>query len=158
VARLLLEVLTSLLYPPLLHFSSIHAAIIQRGADVNSLDKHSATPLHKCCEHAHALSVSLLLSASANLNLREKVYGRLPLHSAARSGCEAAVLQLAHARADINATDAFARTALHESCWNPSAAHHYVRVFVPTTPFRFPFTPRRRLAEPSSSKAPTLQL
>jgi hypothetical protein len=111
-------------------FSRHLIAFFQRGAIVDALDKHSATPLHKCCEHAHASIVSLLIAASANLNSREKVYGRLPLHSAVRSGCLDAVVQLAQSRADINATDAFSRTALHESCWNASAAHHNVTIFI----------------------------
>ena len=110
---------------------------LQHRASVDVFDKHMATPLHKSCEYAHSRVVSLLLAASANLNSREKVNGRQPLHSAARSGCESAVIQLALARADINATDAYARTALHESCWNASSSHDAVSSCILSLTFFF---------------------
>jgi hypothetical protein len=108
-------------------FIHLHNRLHQHGADVDAADNTLATPLHKCCQFSHSAVVSLLLDVSASVNSREKINGRTPLHCAARSGCQAAILPLVLARADINAVDAYNRTALHESCWAASAAHVAVR-------------------------------
>lgn len=108
-------------------FGLLLTASLQHGASVDSRAKYSTTPLHHCCENSHPQVIPLLLDASANINAREKNHGRMPVHLAARSGCVDSVIQLALARADLNAPDAYSRTALHEACWAACTSHIAVR-------------------------------
>ena len=108
-------------------FGLVLTASLQHGASVDARAHHSATPLHHCCENSHPQGIPLLLDACANVNAREKNHGRMPVHLAARSGCVDAVIQLALARADLNAPDAYSRTALHEACWAACTSHIAVR-------------------------------
>jgi ankyrin repeat protein len=107
------------------HKTPLHAAaaeghlnvamlLLERGADMKSLDSFGRTPLHlaSCCGYAKV--VSLLIDRGADLDAEESKKGT-PLHLALRSGHKDTVQLLLDRGADANHPDNRGRTPLHLS-------------------------------------------
>lgn len=73
------------------------------------------TCLHAACQQGHADMVTMLLRTESDPNARTSC-GSTPLHLASACGCGAAVQALLDAHVDVDATDDFGDTALHEAC------------------------------------------
>lgn len=130
---------TPLHYAASLGYSEICAMLINKEADVHALDEKNCTPLHRAAKknsnkpnfdfafgeleaENYPKVVAVLLQNGASLTAREnepdrndsdKVYGRVPLHFAAKFGHVDIMAILLDSGADIEATDAIGRTALH---------------------------------------------
>jgi len=92
--------------------------LINKGANVNSVDADASTPLHLAAQSGNFDIVQLLLTNSADINAKTvagSYPGETPLHATAFSGdTQIAELLLANG-ADINATSQFGYTPLHRS-------------------------------------------
>ena len=85
---------------------------LSRGADPNTL-MGTVTPLHWAVMFGPEECVKMLLKAGADVNARDAVMGRPPLHYASIAGEEARVVQaLIDAGADVNAESPAGYTAL----------------------------------------------
>ncbi len=93
---------------------------LDRGADINAVDKDGRTPLHDAARARSRDAISLLVNIrllvnrGADINAVDKD-GRTPLHDAAQSGSEHAMWPLVDRGADINAVDKDGRTPLHDA-------------------------------------------
>ena len=94
---------------------TIAATLIAAGANVNATDIADETPLHWAAEYGHASIVSLLIAATASLNLKNKNEGRTPLYMAARNGHVFVVSMLIAAKASLDVQGAFGQTPLHQA-------------------------------------------
>ncbi|MFC2172624.1 ankyrin repeat domain-containing protein [Acidobacteriota bacterium] len=87
--------------------------LIERGADVNALERTMASPLHAASMGSGDVGVvRALISAGALVNASTK-YGRTPLHSARQAVAEVLLAE----GADVNARDGFERTPLHVAAY-----------------------------------------
>ena len=91
--------------------------LLEKGADVDAVNKYGRTPLHVAAFQGHLESVKLLLAANANPNAADK-YGITPLHATAFKGHVEIVKMLLAAGANVNAAK--------EDGWTPLlvAAHN----------------------------------
>ena len=94
---------------------TIAATLIAAGANVNATDFTDETPLHWAAEYGHASIVSLLIAATASLNLKNKFEGRTPLYMAARNGHVFVVSMLIAAKASLDVQGAYGQTPLHQA-------------------------------------------
>ena len=94
---------------------TIAATLIAAGANVNATDIVDETPLHWAAEYGHASIVSLLIAATASLNLKNKNEGRTPLYMAARNGHVFVVSMLIAAKASLDVQGAYGQTPLHQA-------------------------------------------
>ena len=94
---------------------TIAAALIAAGANVNATDIVGETPLHWAAEYGHASIVSLLIAATASLNLKNSGEGRTPLYMAARNGHVFVVSMLIAAKASLDVQGNFGQTPLHQA-------------------------------------------
>lgn len=105
-----------------LHLSARHGGagvsrvLIEKGADVNPVDKARETPLHWAAERGHAEVVRLLLEKGADPSARTSNFGETPLHSAARAGHFRAVREIIRGGADVMAKTWHGETPLHRAC------------------------------------------
>ncbi|QOJ78954.1 ankyrin repeat domain-containing protein [Infirmifilum lucidum] len=76
--------------------------LLDRGAHVNTRDKHGETPLHHAAWMGHLDVAELLLDRGAEVDARDN-YGSTPLHHAARGGRLKVVKLLLDRGADVNA-------------------------------------------------------
>ena len=105
-----------------LHYASQHGhlkvaqLLLEHGADVNSKDDRSVTPLHALSWGSGNLEVAqLLLERGADPNVRSSITGRIPLYVALEHGrLGLAQLLLKHG-ADPNTGDVYGKTLLHVS-------------------------------------------
>ena len=90
--------------------ASIVTLLMERGADINAVDKHGCTLLHSAASHGNEPVMSLLLEHGADVNTRN-VFGFTPLLCAR----EASIVKLLVKRggADINVVDKYGSTLLH---------------------------------------------
>ena len=88
--------------------------LIMAGAEVDSKDRSSYTPLHLACQSGNASVAKLLLGHKASLGARTK-YGRTPLHCAASGGDLQIMEMLLAKKADVNARDNSGETPLHRT-------------------------------------------
>ena len=91
--------------------------LLANGVDVNAVNRHGDTALHKAAGNGHAEVVALLVEHGAKVNVadHDDRYGYTPLHQAAFTGavgiCE---LLLSHG-ADVEALTNLGETALHSA-------------------------------------------
>lgn len=104
---------------PLLHIAAKGNAVnlarrlIEMGADINSRDPNSRTPLHIAAEHAKVTMIELLLANHADIQAVDNS-NRTPLHAALEWGkpAQAVVTILINAKVEVNAMDLLGTTAL----------------------------------------------
>ena len=94
---------------------TIAATLIAAGANVNATNFSRNTPLHFAAEDGHASIVSLLIAATASLDLKNSVEGRTPLYLSARNGHVFVVSMLIAAKASLDAQDKYGDTPLHQA-------------------------------------------
>ncbi len=92
------------------------AALLAKGADVNSKDKDGSTPLNRASYWGKKDVAELLLAKGADINTRDK-NGYTPLHEAARWGYKDVAELLLAKGADINAKNKDGWTPLHEAAY-----------------------------------------
>lgn len=89
--------------------------LVAAGADVNTLEYESRTPLRLAVDQCHLDCVRELLAAGADVNARDKD-GNTPLHYAAEVS-SGVLLELLAKGALIEARGHGGRTPLHEAAW-----------------------------------------
>ena len=94
---------------------TIAATLIAAGANVNAADFNDETPLHFAAEDGHASIVSLLIAATASLDLKNDGEGRTPLYLSARNGHVFVVSMLIAAKASLDVQDKYGDTPLHQA-------------------------------------------
>ena len=94
--------------------------LLSSGADANVMDETGASPLYLACERGKREIVELLLSHSANPNV--KGTNKYPMHAACRRQHYDLVTLLLECEADISVRDQHGKTALH--CVLESRYHH----------------------------------
>ncbi|MCZ6856006.1 MAG: ankyrin repeat domain-containing protein, partial [Gammaproteobacteria bacterium] len=112
---------------------------IERGDDVNAVDKRGFTPLHKAAIEGHEKIAQLLMSKGANVNTMTK-RGRTPLHIAVRSDQKAFAELLIAEGANIDAKDDAGSTPLDyaqdssvaEKVQIPNSSSIVVKLGIPT--------------------------
>ncbi|XP_032220659.1 transient receptor potential cation channel subfamily A member 1 isoform X2 [Nematostella vectensis] len=88
-------------------------SLLDKGADVNTRDKHGQTILHEAARSWGVDTARFLIQKGANINAPD-VYGRCPLHSACIADYPEMVQYLLDSGADVNAaTVTEDQTALH---------------------------------------------
>jgi ankyrin repeat protein/CHAT domain-containing protein len=93
---------------------SVSTALLQAGADPNIENNAGETPLHAAASEGHAQLVSVLLAYGANVNAKDKANLASPLHFAANSPDNLAVVRwLADHGADLNQQTVGGLTPLH---------------------------------------------
>ena len=119
---------------------------VEYGADVNTADDLSITPLMYCLicvtpirtrshrdvgnlkiKECIAVMDYLILSCGADVHIKT-LRNETLLHSAAR--CSDMVEYLANKDIDVNVRDDLQRTCLHRMCWEGSAKDHVIRMLV----------------------------
>ncbi|KAL7621867.1 hypothetical protein AAE478_007367 [Parahypoxylon ruwenzoriense] len=85
--------------------------LLNRGANIESLDQFGQTPMHTAAERGHAAIVQLLLDRGANIETKNK-NGETPLSLAAKSGHATIVELLLDRGANIETKDNNGRTLL----------------------------------------------
>lgn len=98
-----------------LHYCASSANInllLDRGADVNHVDKRGMTALHTACYLGASDLVSCLLERKPRLDLRDNIYGT-PLHCGVLSGSIDVVMALVENCATLNDADINGNTAVH---------------------------------------------
>ena len=94
----------------------IMKAAIERGADVDVVDRRQRTPLHAAVSSNSSEAIDLLVAAGANIEAQDAVEGSTPLHSAARKIKLEAMLTLLKHGANVHARDmVFQDTPLHSA-------------------------------------------
>jgi hypothetical protein len=83
---------------------SIHN-MLKCGQDIDTVNSHGETLLHRAVEHNDAVSVAALLHHGANPNRQNYPFKQTPLHLAARCDSPEILLALIKAGADVNACD-----------------------------------------------------
>jgi len=73
--------------------------LLEKGADVNAIDRTIRTPLHWASQNGHLETAQLLLEKGANVNTADKA-GLTPLHLASQNG-HVKVAQLLAAAQDL---------------------------------------------------------
>ena len=92
-------------------------AIIDHGVDVNATNKINETALIIACVNKDEGAISVLLNASADVNITDDAYDDSCLHKAVIQGCSTEVLQaIIDHGADIDATNNRNQTALTVAC------------------------------------------
>lgn len=87
--------------------------LIDKGNDVNVLDKDGKSPLYYCQSEETA---KMLINAGAEVN-RPSVLGKTPLHYACISNATPAVVEvLLRSEAEVNAEDKFGNTPFLNAC------------------------------------------
>jgi hypothetical protein len=92
--------------------STMAKVFIKAGANVNTKDKDSETPLHNAAVKGRTGVARVLLDAGADVNARDED-GLTPLHTAAVWGHVELARMLIAAGADVNARDRTNETPLH---------------------------------------------
>ena len=90
--------------------------LLDKGADINSVDKDGWTPLHTAVKYRSKDVVQLLLDRHADVKTTSSD-GRTPLHLAAQYDNDDATRLLIGKGAAIEATDSLFCTALHVAAW-----------------------------------------
>jgi ankyrin repeat protein len=83
--------------------------LLDRGANVNTLDAQHPTPLHEASERGPLDVVQQLIDRGADINARNQHQGATPLHEASWSGKLAIIRLLIERGADVNSRDACAQ-------------------------------------------------
>jgi len=86
--------------------------LLAKGADINSKNNDSQTPLHFGSYNGETQLVKLLISKGAELNAKDS-YGFTPLHNAASNGNKEAAEYLISKGAGINSRTSHGSTPLH---------------------------------------------
>jgi ankyrin repeat protein len=104
------------------HTGTVGVLVAQR-ADVNALNKHGLTPLHKAASGDKDCPelCEILLKHGASINAMEKD-GDQPLHVTCYSGHTRTVGVLVAQRADVNALDKHGLTPLHRAACGQAAS------------------------------------
>ncbi|MDX5495776.1 MAG: ankyrin repeat domain-containing protein [Wolbachia endosymbiont of Nomada marshamella] len=88
-------------------------ALIERGIDINTVDKDGLTPLHEAAGSGHVEVVNALIKKGANVKAVDK-YGNTPLHLAASHYSDEGIVKaLIENGADVNAKNQDRCTPLH---------------------------------------------
>jgi ankyrin repeat protein len=94
--------------------------LLEKGCDVDAVDRDGDTPLHSAVATGQADALSVLLEAKANPRAVNKMKAT-PLHYAAAASQIACMQVLLRAHPDIlELPDGAQRTVLHESAWQGS--------------------------------------
>ena len=80
---------------------------------MNAKDRDAFTPLHLATQLAHGDVAELLIQHGAELNAKEKSWGKTPLHFVSQFGPESMAALLIEKGADISARDNLKLTPLH---------------------------------------------
>jgi len=83
------------------------------GTDVNSYDDNGMTALHIAAKTGDFDTINILLKHGANVNIRSKKDGTVPLHYTVFSNCPNIVALFNKSNAEMNALDSNGQTALH---------------------------------------------
>jgi ankyrin repeat protein len=97
--------------------------MLAKGVDVNMKDRHGFTPLGDAASRGNGKIIELLLANGADVNTKDNVFGRTPLHCAidgpkspsdiaAASPKKKVVELLLTSGADVNAEDSYGDTPL----------------------------------------------
>jgi ankyrin repeat protein len=98
---------------------SIHN-MLKCGQDIDTVNSHGETLLHRAVEHNDAVSVAALLHHGANPNRQNYPFKQTPLHYAAIYDNPTILLALIKAGANVNARDQYGETPLHYAAGSAS--------------------------------------
>lgn len=101
--------------------------LLDKGADLNHVDKKGATALHRFCYAGASDLVTCLLRRKPRLDVRDDIFGT-PLHCGVISGTIDVVMALVEAGAPLNATDINGNTAVHVAA--KLNRHNILRVLI----------------------------
>ena len=84
------------------------------GVDINCQDIYKESVLHTICRSKYTRPeiIKALIKAGADINLKERSFGRIPLHCAAQQGTHLVIMALIDAGASVNARDLYKYTPL----------------------------------------------
>lgn len=102
-------------------YKKVVELLLEKGADMETRDKHGRTSLWWAIEHGHEILVQLLLAKGADMEAKDTI-GRTPLHRAAQNGHEALVQLLLDQGANMEAKDWYGRTPLRCAVENDHAS------------------------------------
>jgi ankyrin repeat protein len=88
-------------------------AHLNKGCNINALDKDKMSPLHHAVFNGHKEIVTLLLEHGANINLKGQEGQVTPLHLAAVRNNKEIVELLLQKGADLHAEDLYGRKPIH---------------------------------------------
>ena len=95
------------------HFSTADY-LIQRGAKVNSRNKHGSLPIHYACIHGHLDTVKLVSKGNNFTSTND--YRRTPLHFASLNGHTSVAKYLIQCGAELNSIDKDGYMPMHLAC------------------------------------------
>ncbi len=101
-----------------LHWAATHVEVaeflIDKGADVNAIDKNLITPLHRAALGSGSKVAKILIDKGADVNAKDS-RGRTPLHDAAGYGNDQMVELLIERGAQVDVKDKRGTTALYSA-------------------------------------------
>ena len=101
--------------------------LLNRGADVDSIDVDKETPLHYACDAGHSEIAGLLIQKGALLNQANKI-NQTPLHLASLKGhCEVIKTLLENGGFNVDQSDSNGQTPLYFAC--EAGKNDVVRLF-----------------------------
>lgn len=104
--------------------------LLAKGADANAKDDNGSSPLLIALTYRKLEVVGDLLDKGADPNVREKWSNQTALHLCCDRNLDEEVKKLVKAGADLKATDAQGRTALHTAVLNSYASAENVRTLL----------------------------
>lgn len=90
---------------------AVLAVLVEKGADLNALDRGGIAPIHSLASRGDTAGLTLLLDKGADVNLAS-AQGETALHHAARAGRVEAVRLLVARKADLERANLYGRTPL----------------------------------------------
>jgi hypothetical protein len=96
-------------------FTAVAMALLEKGAEVNTMNSGGSTPLHYAAENGHVELAITLIQKGADVDAKN-MHGSTPLHTACADGRTEVAMVLLEEGANVNADTSSGRRPLHSAC------------------------------------------